>query len=65
MIFSYFSQKIGFDITYKLSPKCESLFSWKKKKTISKRPPLKLLSSLLNINPGPAGLQYALPLQTV
>ena len=37
--FSYFSQKIGFHLSCKLSPKtvcmkCQNLFSWKKKKNI-------------------------------
>ena len=45
--FSYFSQKIGFDISCKLSP--QSLFSWKHKKNISKCHLLKFLPRVLSI----------------
>ena len=36
MYFSYFSQKIGLNISCKLSPKCQILFSRKNKTSISK-----------------------------
>ena len=54
--FSYFSQKIGFDISCKLSPmkticmRCQSPFSEKKnKENISKCLPLKFLPSMPSI----------------
>ena len=53
--FSYFSQKTGFDISCKLSPKeticmkCQTLFSGENKKNISKCRLLKFVPSMLSI----------------
>ena len=55
LIFSYFSWKIGFGMSCKLSPleticmKCQNLFSLKNKKSISKCCLLRFLSSMLSI----------------
>ena len=54
--FSYFSQKTGFEISCKLSPveticmKCQTLFSGKSKKNISKFCLLEILLRVLSIN---------------
>ena len=53
-IFSYFSQKTGFEMSGKLSPtcmKCKNLFSWKNKKNILKSRLLEIISRVLSVNP--------------
>ena len=55
MFFSYFFKKIGFEISCKLTPKesicmkCQSLFSGKYKKNISKSCLQKFLGSILRV----------------